>query len=298
MASGMSKMINLSLKKLVQIHFRPRLNISMLRIDDSEKPSPMARKHCRAQNFEQDNVRGTWLYPVNRHSCKVILYFHGGAYVCGPSIMQWRMLSHISWKSGYRALLINYRKAPEHPFPAALEDMEKTYDILLENTNPKNIIFVGDSAGGGLALALAMKLRDEGKPLPEKMVLFSPWLNVEMDNPETAAWEERDNMLALPGLQEAADLYCGKENKKKPYISPLSGDLNNLPPSYLMVGTNELLLPDCRKLRKKAQEAGWNLKYEEWEEMFHVWMLNIPFLPEAREAINKILQFIQDRDND
>ena len=292
MSSKTSKVIKMTLKKLVQVHFNPHLNVEKLRIDDFDRPSPMAKKHCRAEDFRLGTIRGSWLFPLHKKSNKIILYFHGGGYVCGPSILQWRMLSHISSETGCTSLMINYRTAPEHQYPAAIDDMDNVYEFLAESFNREHIIFMGDSAGGGLALGLAMKLRDLNKQMPGKLVLLSPWLDVSMNNPETAGQIELDHMLAVPGLVEAGDLYRGTEKNDNPYISPVKGNLSNLPPVYLMIGTHDLLLPDCRILRRRALAAGMDLLYEEWDEMFHVWMLNVPYLPEAKEAVSKIINFI------
>ncbi len=285
-------MLNLTLKKLVQVHFNPHLNVEKLRIESFVKPSPMARKQCLSEDFRLDEIQGSWLFPHKKKSNKIILYFHGGAYVYGPSILQWRMLSHISKSTGCTALMVNYRCAPEHPYPAAMEDMETVYDYLTNFMKSEQILFMGDSAGGGLALGLAMKLRDRKKQLPAKLILLSPWLDVSMTNKGIKGQAELDNMLAIPGLSEAGQMYCGKEDEKNPYISPVHGDIRDLPPIYLMIGTHDLLLPDCREFQRRAQEEGVSLKYEEWEEMFHDWMLNIPYLPEATEAVQKITRWI------
>lgn len=290
--SKTSKMLNFTLKKLVQGNFNPHLNVEKLRMENFPKPSPMAKKNCFSEDFLLDKIQGSWLFPHEKKSNKIILYFHGGAYVYGPSILQWRMLSHISKASGYTALLIDYCCAPEHPYPAGMEDMEKVFDYLTHFLKSDQIIFVGDSAGAGLALGLAMKLRDRKKDLPAKLVLLSPWLDVTMTNKEIEEQADLDNMLAIPGLQEAGQMYRGKADPENPYISPVRGNIKGLPPMYLMIGTHDLFLPDCRKFHKRAQEEGISLKYEEWEEMFHDWMLNIPYLPEATKAVQKITMWI------
>lgn len=295
MASIQSRMINRSLKRMVQGCFTEGLKLERLRKDDFRVPSPSVRKRCLPEPFSHDNIEGTWLHPGKKNkgnANKTILYFHGGAYVSGPSILHWRMLCHICCDSGYDGLLVNYRLAPEHPYPAGLSDMESAYEYLLKKRDSGDIVFMGDSAGGGLALALAMKLRDDGKPLPRKLVLLSPWLSHEMEGPETESQTGLDNMLALPGLRHASAYYRSGENLKNPYISPIFGDLKNLPPAFLMTGTLELLLPDCREFRLKAEKEGMDLVYEEWEDMFHVWMLNVPYLPEARTAVSRLVSWI------
>ena len=292
MASMQSKMIKITLKKLVQTSLTPHLNVEKLRWDDFQKPSPSSRKYCHSEEVLIHGVNCYWMTPKIKQSDKIILYFHGGAYVCGPSLLHWRMAAQISHDTGYRSIMVNYRKAPEFPYPAAIDDMMNIYHDLLYYTEAENIIFMGDSAGGGLALSLAMKLRDLEQPLPLKIVLLSPWLDVTMGNPALPETRELDHMLAIPGLKEAGILYSKNENPLDSYISPLFGSLHNLPPTLLMIGTHDLLLSDCRTLKEKAEEFDFNLQYEEWEEMFHVWMLNVPYLPEAREAVSRIVEYI------
>lgn len=272
--------------------FSDGLKLEKLRKDDFPEPGPLARKKCLIEKIDTTGFYGHWIYPRKSDFKKTILYSHGGAYVSGPSLLHWRVLSHLVLTDNYRVLLVNYPKAPEHPYPAALNAVESAYLKLLEDTAPDDIVIMGDSAGGGLTLALAMKLRDEGKTLPSRLVLLSPWLNLAMDNEETPKQAERDNMLALPGLADAASSYRGTEELQNPYISPLFGSLEGLPPTLLMIGTLDILLPDCREFRRKAEAASLDLTYEEWEGMFHVWMLNIPYIPEAVEAVSRILNWL------
>jgi acetyl esterase/lipase len=285
-------MISLSLKKLVQSNFSPTLNIEKLRWDDFYKPSPSAKKNCNTEEVIIHGVNCYWMTPEKKKSEKIILYFHGGGFVCGPSLLQWRMLSHISKETGITSIMANYRMAPEHPYPAAMDDMMNIYRDLLLYREAENIIFMGDSAGAGLALSLAMKLRDEGISLPQKLVLLSPWLDVTMENPLIPEVEKLDQMLAVSGLVEAGKFYAGNENPLNPYVSPLFGTLEGLPPILLQIGTHDMLVCDCRILKEKADETGFFLNYEEWDEMFHVWMLNVPYLPEANRAVAKIEEFL------
>lgn len=292
MASVQSKVISLTLKKLVQSNYSPTLNIDRLRWDDFHKPGPASRKNCSIEEVIIHDVPCFWMSPDHIRSKKIILYFHGGGFVYGPTLLQWRMLSLLSKKTGIQSIMSDYRKAPEHPYPASIDDMMHIYEDLLLSRKAEDIIFMGDSAGGGLALSLAMKLRDMKKPLPYKMVLLSPWLDVTMKNPLIPEIEQLDQMLAVQGLIEAGKYYSGDEDPLNPYISPLFGSLEGLPPILLQIGTHDMLLCDCRVLKEKADESGVHISYREWDEMFHVWMLNIPYLPEAREAISEVEKFL------
>jgi len=292
MSSIESRMIKKSLKKLVQSSLVPHLDIPKLRFDDFQKPGPSTKRYCHSDEVIIHGVNCHWLTPKKVKSEKIILYFHGGAYVCGPSLLQWRMLAKVAHDSHCMAIMVNYRIAPEYPFPAGMDDMMDVYTDLLSYTETENIIFMGDSAGGGLALAMAMKLRDSERRLPSKLILLSPWLDVTMENPKLPEVEELDQMLALPGLIEAGEHYAGDTDRKESYISPLFGNLEGLPPSLLMIGTHDVLLCDCRILKEKSEETGYDLSYEEWDEMFHVWMLNVPYLREARAAVKRITEYI------
>ena len=294
MASIQSKMIEKSLKKLVQGCFVPHLKIKKLRIDDIKSPVPSTKRHCHSEEVVIHGVPCQWMTPKKGKSSKIILYFHGGAFVCGPSLLHWRMVAHIAHKTGFQAIMVNYRKAPEHPYPAAMDDFMNVYQDLLSYTDPENIIFMGDSAGGGLALSMAMKLRDMEFPLPSKLLLLSPWLDLTMNNPSLPEMEELDHMLAILGLKEAGNYYSSNDDPLSPYLSPLFGSLENMPKTMLMIGTHDLLLCDCRILKEKADEINFPLHYEEWEKMFHVWMLNVPYLPEAVKAVKGIIRFIKE----
>ncbi len=285
-------MIKLSLEKLLHSSFYPDLNINKLRIDDFLKPSISSKRHCQSKNITINGITCNWMIPHQLTSPKILLYFHGGGFVCGPSLLHWRMVSQLSKDIGCKSLIVNYRRIPEYPYPAAIEDMENVYNELLSETEPENIIFIGDSAGGGLALSLTMKLRNKKKPLPSKMILLSPWLDVSMKNPQIPELEELDHILAIPGLEKAGILYAREVPQENPYISPVFGDLSGLPPALLLIGTHDLFLFDCRKLKEKAVKSNFILNYQEWEEMFHIWMLNVPYLPEAREAVKEISKYI------
>ncbi len=293
MASLQTKLIKLSLKKTVKPSLTPYLKIEKLRKGDCHKPHKSSVKHCQIEEIEVKGISCTWIIPKEIDSDIIILYFHGGAYVCGPSQSHWSMLAHISKETKSRSILVNYSKSPESTYPSAIDDMENIYNYLRYEFEDKGIVFAGDSAGGGLALSLAMKLRDNKKKLPSKLILLSPWLDVSMENPDLHQVEKLDQMLALPGIIEAGKLYSGKEKQDNPYISPLYGKLDELPPTLLMVGTHELLLCDCRLLKEKAVDSNIDLTYQEWDEMFHVWQIFFSFLPEAKEAVREIIKYIQ-----
>jgi acetyl esterase/lipase len=193
--------------------------------------------------------------------------------------------------AGHPIIAINYRKAPENPYPAAIEDAVRVYKQLVED-GYKNIILSGDSAGGGLALATTMVLRDEGFKLPMALVLLSPWTDLTCSGDSVTRKKDRDALISPELLEVFAKKYAGKEDLKNPLISPLFGDFTNFPPTLIQVGTEELLLDDATRLTKKMKASGVLVEMELWEGMMHVFQWMAGLMPEANDAIKKIGAFI------
>jgi acetyl esterase/lipase len=230
--------------------------------------------------------------PVKTNNRKII-YLHGGAFISGPVRFHWQMLGRMCEMSGSEILVVLYRKSPEHIYPAQMNDLMSVYDHLRRSIDPSNIIFMGDSAGGGLAAAAAQKLRDDGMPLPGKLVLLSPWLDLLLTNPEIPKLEKKDKFLDRSSVASSGRRYAGMHNPQHPYLSPVYGNLAGLPPTLLMIGTMDLLLFDSRKYRDKAIEAGVELDYQEWDNMFHDWMCLTSILSEAEESVKHITGFLE-----
>ncbi len=228
---------------------------------------------------------------------KKIVYFHGGGYTDDIILFQWNMAFDIARKSGSPVYVVKYRRVPDYIFPAPIEDGLTAYLKLLERFDASQLVFMGDSAGGGLALGLSGKLRDEELPLPSQLVLISPWLDVEGDNPDMPQYEAADLMLSVQGLQRGGVNYVGGNNLQEmdnPYASPLLlDDLNELPPSLMFIGTYEILYPDAILFKDKAEEQGMDLTTVEVEGGFHVW-LGAPnwMVPESWKARKQVAYFI------
>lgn len=268
----------------------PAWNIVWLRLRDRRRPSARHVKGCSLRNEFIGGVACTLLTPDRLlHEERLIFYLHGGAYVCGPNQFHWPMLAKLSRLTGTAVVVVRYGLAPEHPFPASINDAMTAYRHF--QGQYADICILGDSAGGGLALATALKIKAEGLPLPSRLVLLSPWLDITLSNPEIAAMKNRDRFLAARALALVGALYAAGHDPKDPLLSPIFGDLAGLPPTLLFIGTAEILLPDCRKLKEKAEAAGVKIFYEEWPDMFHVWMA-APLIPQAAEALNIMARFI------
>lgn len=236
-----------------------------------------------------DGVPGEYLVAPNADDKRVVLYLHGGGYVIGSIKSHRYLMQNISRQSGARTLGLDYRLAPEHPFPAAVEDASKAYRWLLDQGyEPKNIAIAGDSAGGGLTLATLVKLRDEGIPLPVAGVLISPWADLTGEAGSVISRADSDPMVSADGLFSLAGKYLNGEDAKNPLASPVFADLSSLPPLLVHVGGREILYDDAITVVNNAKAAKVEVELLDAAEMFHVWHAFAPMLDEAQEAIDQI----------
>jgi monoterpene epsilon-lactone hydrolase len=243
------------------------------------------------QHVSADGVAAEWIAAPDA-DWGVMLYLHGGAYVLGSINTCRELVARLARAARMRGLAINYRLAPEHPFPAALEDATTAYEWLLaKGVEPSRIIIAGDSAGGGLALAALVALRNARKPLPAGAVCLSPWTDLALGGASIQRKAQVDCILDADSLEMYAKLYAGERDRSSPLISPLFADLSGLPPLLIQVGTDEVLLDDATRCADRARQAGVDVTLEIWDEMFHVFQL-LPFLPEAKEAVGRIAEFV------
>ena len=238
-------------------------------------------------------VPGQWVTAGPVDDARLALFLHGGGYVAG-SLRSYRGLTTaLAQACGVSLLALDYRLAPEHPFPAALEDVCDTYCWLLaRNMNPEQIVLIGDSAGGGLAIAALIRLRDAGIPLPKAAVCLSPWLDLSLASPSIQANNGVDYLN--PDLVAAcADLYLSGLDPHTPLASPLYADLHNLPPLLIQVGSAELFCDEAREFAQHAQAANVDVTLEVWDEMIHDWHMLHWLEPQARAAIAQIGAYVQ-----
>lgn len=231
--------------------------------------------------------------PRNRPAQGTLLFLHGGGYCFGSIRMYRDLAARLCAAAGARVVLPEYRLTPEHRFPAPLEDAREAYQWILDGgAAPESIAFAGDSAGGGLTLALAMSLRDAAQPLPASLVCFSPWIDLACTGETLNTHADLDPMLAVCGIRECAARYSQGHEPRDPFISPLYGDLRGLPPLLIQVGTNEVLLSDSQRLAAAAQAAGVETTINVWDSMWHVWHLFAWCVPEAKRAIREAGEFV------
>ena len=235
-----------------------------------------------------------WLTTPGANADRAVLFLHGGAYVLGSALAYREMTSRIARAAAARTLVLDYRLAPEHPFPAALEDAVAAYNfILAQGIKRSNIAIVGDSAGGGLSLATLLSLRDTGVPLPACAVCISPWIDLECTGGTMETKAAVDPLCTRESLLAEAALYLAGGNPRNPLASPLYADLKSLPPLLIQVGTEEALLDDAIRLDAHAKDARVTVTLEVFEDMPHVWHVFASYLPEAQQAIDQIGQYVR-----
>lgn len=248
--------------------------------------------HC--QPVEVDGLPAEWI-TTPAATAGALLYLHGGAYCLGSVAIQRELIARLTDATHCRALAIDYRLAPEHPFPAAVEDATAAYRWLLAQGHaPEDIVLAGDSAGGGLTVAALVALRDAGTPLPVAAVCFSPWFDLTLSGDSIQTQAAADPVLDAASLSRYARAYAAAAPLEHPLISPLYADLRGLPPLLIQVGTAEILLDDATRLAAAAREAGVAVTLQVWEGLFHVFQM-APFLPETREALANVATFLAAR---
>jgi epsilon-lactone hydrolase len=248
------------------------------------------------QPVEARGVPAEWVSVKDAQPDGTVLYFHGGGYVLGSVRTHRTLVSGISRAARARVLSLDYRLAPENPFPAAVEDGLAAYRFLLEGgTPPERVALAGDSAGGGLTVAVLLALRDAGQRLPAAAVCISPWFDLTLTGESMRTRAEVDPLVRSEHLQLVADAYLAGADPRTPLASPLHGDLTGLPPMLIQVGTAEVLLDDSTRFAAAAREAGVDVTLETWDEMIHVWHAFAVILPEGRQAIDRIGEYLRTR---
>jgi epsilon-lactone hydrolase len=237
-----------------------------------------------------------WLRPPGAAAGRVVLYLHGGGYVIGSPRSHRHLATAIAAAGQASALLLDYRLAPEHPYPAAVDDATAAYRWLLDqDIAPGRVVIAGDSAGGGLTVATLLSLRDAGLPLPAGGACISPWVDLTFSGASYRTRAAADPIVTRPGIDEMARAYLGATPARTPLASPLFADLRGLPPLLIHVGSDEVLLDDAVQLADRAKAAGVDATLEVWDRMIHVWHWFLPMLDEAQSAVDGIGRFIRAR---
>jgi acetyl esterase/lipase len=239
------------------------------------------------------NIKSEWLIPESANSEKLILYVHGGGYVSGSCTDHRRFVSRFAKITGITNLIYEYRLAPEYPFPAALDDSLEIYEwLLLSGFEPKNIVIAGESAGGGLTLAILLALKDQKIPQPKAAVAISPWTDLTCSS-DSYLTKNKVSPAFFNSWNVFSRYYIGDNQATNPLISPLFGDLKNLPSIFINSGVNDELFEDGEKFYVKAKESGVDITFQAGEGMVHCYPLLAPMFREATEAMNEIVLFIR-----
>lgn len=289
MASWQATFASFLLRRL----FKPRLarapDVAAVRKVMSGPKSPASRG-TRAVPAAMGSVAGEWIVADTRADQPTLLYLHGGGFIaCTPGM--YRPVTCAFALGGYRTFVPDYRLAPEHPFPAALDDVVNAYRALVEEVGPKRLVLAGDSAGGGLAMALLVSLREQGMPPPAAAALFSPFVDIAASGASVHANAARCAMFTPHALSRVAHFYVGERDPLTPLVSPLYADLHGLPPLLIHVGADETLLDDSRRLADRARAAGVDVTLRIWPAVPHVWQLFNRWIPEGRESIAEACAF-------
>ncbi|HEY1631651.1 MAG TPA: alpha/beta hydrolase [Rhizomicrobium sp.] len=246
---------------------------------------------------EQGNVGGINGERVAARRARrdgAVLYLHGGGYVVGSPVSHRHLVAAISEATGLAAFAPDYRLAPEHPFPAAVDDAVAAYKGLIDSgIAASNIAIMGDSAGGGLTIATLVAARERGLPMPGCAVAISPWADLSQGSEAYRSRKARDPMITKDGLDAMAAQYLGGKDARTPLASPLFTDLKGLPPLLIQVGTEEVLYDDSASLHARADAAGVDVGFEAWGGMMHVWHVFHPLLGEGRDAVARIGTFVR-----
>lgn len=252
---------------------------------------PLEISHiCDIRKLQVNGRNVFTLKPKGSNTIKSVLYFHGGAYVQNFLIFHWRFLADLSQKANCEVIAPDYPLAPSYTFNDAFAMLSGLYRQLIEGMDPGNLVLMGDSAGGGMALSLAQKMKLEQVSQPGKIILLSPWLDITLSNPDIKAIEAIDPFLSKKKLQQDGLSYAGNTSLENYLLSPINGPLEGLGKISIFVGSNEILVADARKLKSIAASKGIECNYYEYAGMVHAWMLlNFSESKRARQQIADLI---------
>jgi len=294
MPSFRARIINALLRLNVKPMWRPGLTIDEIRRHTAKTDRRLAKRlgDCPTERVTIAGVRATWYgAPELAARTGTLLYLHGGAWCVHLPALYGAFAAKLSALTGLRVLLVDYRLAPEHPFPAAVDDCLAVYRSLVDSAGTRPRVIAGDSAGGNLSLITLMRARDAQLPLPSCAVLLSPATDIALGGPSIRYNANADPMFSAGAGDLLPSMYCPDLDRTDPLISPLYGNWANLPPLFFMAGSTEMLLDDSVRAHDRAQQAGTNSRIDVWPDMPHVFPL-FSMLPEARRALGDIAAFI------
>ena len=295
MPSMRAKLVNRYIRTVMKPKRLHEIDPPVLREWIEKRTIPLLPKGVAREPITEGPVKGEWVRP-EATGVGTILYLHGGGYVFGSPRTHRNLTYPLSVAARAELFAPVYRLAPEYPCPAAIDDALAAYDWLLSiGRNPERMVIGGDSAGGGLALAMLLALKEKGAPMPAGAVLYSPWTDLSVSGGSIAKNAQRDAMFNRDSIEGGAPRYLGSLAPQDPRASPLFADLSGLPPLLVFASESEMLFDDSVRLVKRAKDAGVSVQFEDREGLVHVWPLFHPMMPEAKEAIAISGEFVQKR---
>ncbi len=297
MTSWQAWLLNGACRFFMKRHGDKPINLAQIRVR-TENPSRHALMVPKGFRIDELCVESGLSFDVadcDEHRADppatVVLYLHGGGYFHGSPKTHRQIIIAMAKVFGAPCYGLDYRLAPEHPFPAAVDDAARAYRWLIERHPGAQIVLAGDSSGGGLAVVTGMGARDAGLRPPAAIVAFSPWTDLAVTGPSVEGNARRCAMFTPKGLRQGASIYLGGADPRDPRASPLYGDLSGLPPMLLFASRHELLLDDTTRLAERARAAGVEVELVLRDRLPHAWPVFVPFLPEGREAIQTVAHF-------
>lgn len=296
MRSFLSRLVRL----FVRFYIKPRLNNhspigKQRRVLRRVGNLLLCTKGAKRERYHKHGRQGEWVThdSVPDDTKRVLIYIHGGAFTMGSPHTHAPITTHLAKHYSGKVLAVDYALAPEHVFPAALNDLVASYNALLQQGYAaENITLAGDSAGGNLVIAMVVKLRELNEPLPAAISCLSPWVDLTLSGESITALRKRDPLVSNGWLQRNAQEYANGIALDDPRLSPLFADLTGLPPTYIQVGSDEILLSDAQNLHAQLTKHGVASELDVWEGMWHVWQGAGFIVPESRRALRKIARFL------
>lgn len=266
----------------------------LCRANYTSKASAIPKPFFKEFNIDTLQVNDRNVYsisPKEEKTKKHVLYLHGGAYVNNILKQQWKVVGIFVRRTKCTFIVPDYPLTPTYSHEDAFAMLDALFLIMRTKVSPKDILLMGDSAGGGLALALAQKQRNEGAPISSQVILISPWLDITLSNPEIKEVEKKDPLLKAKNFALVSQFWSGKSTSDNYLVSPINGPLEGLPKISLFTGTHDILYPDCQKFKALMEQKNISINYFEYPKMFHVWVFFTP-LDESKAAIEQICKLI------
>ncbi|HSS65344.1 MAG TPA: alpha/beta hydrolase [Gammaproteobacteria bacterium] len=301
MASWQARLTNLLLRLVVKPGLRRQVDLRPDRIDAVRRRGVWCArwlvkplKGTRVHPVREDGVRGEWVQAAGARDDRAVLFVHGGGFIIGSPAIYRHLVSRLSQAAGCAVFSLDYRLAPENPYPSALEDVLRAWRWLTSGPlGPGDVAAAGDSAGGNLVLAALLRLDQSQQPLPVAVVTMAPWTDLSVSGGSVSANRHADPYIPAELLRPVASAYLRGADPQAPEASPLFGDFSRFPPMLIHVGSTEVLLDDARRLERSARQSGVDVTLKSWQGLPHVFQLFSPFVPEGRRSLRELGGFLQ-----